>query len=312
MLKNQKNSKKQANVGIGIAIGYFSIKGITVCIPLTDSQEYDLVIEDVDDIFKKIQVKTTYHKSSQGNYMVELIGCESVLCCWIYKKIFIPYVSAGDDQAQELIIHAKTIIEHARFNIPLRGALKDQTKAEIYFENGSRIKTFASNNPRGIRGPRALIAYMDEFAFNKYPQEVMSAVEFMASEGGQVNVLSTPYGKQNLFWQIYADRGNFVNYHRHYISLFDKMSDFNVRESLFDFVKRTGAKLTCPWLSLDFLENKRKSDAPFQYANFLQEAVGVAIEEITAIITEAMLDGYGMEEYFIISIHCFCSKFAKI
>ena len=71
MLKEQKNSKIQANVGIGLAIGYFARNGITVCIPLTDSQEYDLVI-DKEGIFKKVQVKTTYHKNKYGDYVVEL------------------------------------------------------------------------------------------------------------------------------------------------------------------------------------------------------------------------------------------------
>jgi len=70
MLKEQKNSKKQGDVGIGLAIGYFASKGITVCVPLTDSQDYDLVV-DMNG-FKKIQVKTTYYKQSSGRFAIEL------------------------------------------------------------------------------------------------------------------------------------------------------------------------------------------------------------------------------------------------
>ena len=69
MLK-QKNSKIQANIGIGMAIAYFTIKGKIVCIPLTDSQDYDLIV-DIEGL-KKIQVKTTRHKNKAGNYAVEL------------------------------------------------------------------------------------------------------------------------------------------------------------------------------------------------------------------------------------------------
>lgn len=255
-------------------------------------------------LFEDYTKKTKFHnrimlKIRNVGASLVLIACESVLCCWIYKRIRIPYVSSGEEQANELIVHAKTILEHCRFEIPLKGGLNGQTKFEINFENGSRIKSFASNNPRGIRGPRALIAYCDEFAFVKYPQEVMSAVEFMASEGGCISVLSTPFGKQNLFWQIFSDRENFVNYHRHRITLFDKMNNFDIKESLYKYVNDTGAKLTCPWLSLDFLENKRKSDAPFQYMNFLEEAVGIPVDERTAIITESMLDAYTTEECLI-------------
>lgn len=69
MLK-QKNSKIQANIGLGIAIAYFTMKGNIVCVPLTDSQEYDLVVE-INGL-KKIQVKTTRNKNPTGNYVVEL------------------------------------------------------------------------------------------------------------------------------------------------------------------------------------------------------------------------------------------------
>ena len=64
------NSKQRGDAGLGIAIGYFASKGFTVLLPLTDSQDYDLVI-DTDNGLKKVQVKTTIHKS--GNYFrVEL------------------------------------------------------------------------------------------------------------------------------------------------------------------------------------------------------------------------------------------------
>jgi hypothetical protein len=68
----QKNSKKQGDVGMGVAIGYFAARGITVCIPLTDSQDYDLVI-DLDDVLKKVQVKTTTSKAgTRRGYDVHL------------------------------------------------------------------------------------------------------------------------------------------------------------------------------------------------------------------------------------------------
>ena len=41
-LRGQKNSKKQGDIGLGIAIGWFATQGYTVCVPLTDSQDYDL------------------------------------------------------------------------------------------------------------------------------------------------------------------------------------------------------------------------------------------------------------------------------
>lgn len=71
MLQDQKNSKKQGDVGHGIAIGWFASQGHTVCIPLTDSQDYDLII-DIDDKLYKVQVKTTTFKTKYGIYNVSL------------------------------------------------------------------------------------------------------------------------------------------------------------------------------------------------------------------------------------------------
>lgn len=72
---DQKNSKKQGDVGIGAAIGWFTTQGWIVSIPLTDSQEYDLIVDDGTSL-KKVQVKTTRFKSlcrgKQGPFVVAL------------------------------------------------------------------------------------------------------------------------------------------------------------------------------------------------------------------------------------------------
>ena len=56
---------------MGQAIAHYTLKGYTVSIPLNDCQEYDLVVEYPDGL-KKVQVKTTKHKSKSGNYVVNL------------------------------------------------------------------------------------------------------------------------------------------------------------------------------------------------------------------------------------------------
>lgn len=71
MLKEQKNSRKQGDVGLGAAINWFTKNGWTVCIPLTDNQSYDLVVENNSGL-KKVQVKTTYFKTKYGVYSVNL------------------------------------------------------------------------------------------------------------------------------------------------------------------------------------------------------------------------------------------------
>lgn len=65
-----RNSNKQGNLGVGKAINYFTTLGYTVSIPLTDSQEYDLVVDNENDIYR-VQVKTTGYKRN-NNYVVSL------------------------------------------------------------------------------------------------------------------------------------------------------------------------------------------------------------------------------------------------
>jgi hypothetical protein len=65
------NTKKQGDVGLGVAIAYFTQASFTVCVPLTDSQAYDLVVEK-ENVVWRVQVKSTTFKSRSGNYFVSL------------------------------------------------------------------------------------------------------------------------------------------------------------------------------------------------------------------------------------------------
>lgn len=71
MFENAKNSKKMGDVGMGYAIAYFARQCWTVSIPITDSQEYDLVVDDGNGL-KSVQVKTVHNKSKYGSYRVDL------------------------------------------------------------------------------------------------------------------------------------------------------------------------------------------------------------------------------------------------
>jgi hypothetical protein len=74
LLKEHKSPGKQGDAGLGVAIGWFATHGYTVCVPLTDSQEYDLVVEDRWG-FKRVQVKTcrfSPKKAKNAGLQVEL------------------------------------------------------------------------------------------------------------------------------------------------------------------------------------------------------------------------------------------------
>lgn len=56
-----KNTKKQGDMGLGAAIFHFTNLGQTVAIPLTDSQDYDLIV-DFENSLKKVQIKSCNFK----------------------------------------------------------------------------------------------------------------------------------------------------------------------------------------------------------------------------------------------------------
>ncbi len=69
-----KTNKDKGNTGLGMAIAYFTSKGYTVSIPLNDTQDYDLVIEQGKKL-QTVQVKATNCKTKYGVYQVPLKSC---------------------------------------------------------------------------------------------------------------------------------------------------------------------------------------------------------------------------------------------
>lgn len=112
MFKESFNSKQQGNVGIGAAILYFTKLGNTVCLPLNDSQDYDLVVDINNELFK-VQVKTTrrivdnkyvvclkssggtkgeiYHTVSKGNADLLFVLCANEEMYLIPRSIFVNF-----------------------------------------------------------------------------------------------------------------------------------------------------------------------------------------------------------------------------
>lgn len=60
----------QGNIGLGMAIAYFTNINAPISIPLNDTQKYDLVV-DIEGHLHKVQVKTTSAKQG-NNYVVQL------------------------------------------------------------------------------------------------------------------------------------------------------------------------------------------------------------------------------------------------
>lgn len=64
-------NRNTGNAGMAMAIAYFGANGHTVSIPLTDTQDYDLVV-DIDGRMNRVQVKATAYKDKGGAYSLAL------------------------------------------------------------------------------------------------------------------------------------------------------------------------------------------------------------------------------------------------
>ena len=71
MFNIHKNSKKQGDHGLGSAINWCCENGYTVSLPLTDSQDYDMIV-DIENVLLRVQVKTSSFKTKYGIYNVSL------------------------------------------------------------------------------------------------------------------------------------------------------------------------------------------------------------------------------------------------
>lgn len=107
----------QGNLGLGVAIAYYTSKCIPVSIPLNGTQSYDLVIDDGNTL-KRVQIKTTKFKSQRGDYMVQLRNTggssgKSVIRLFDNKKSDILFVVTRDGDKYEIptsLIKTKTTI----------------------------------------------------------------------------------------------------------------------------------------------------------------------------------------------------------
>lgn len=95
MFENVINSKKQGDVGMCYAIAYYSRLGWTVSIPITDSQDYDLLVENTDNNILKVQVKTSRYLTEGGTYQVSLKTCGGNKSGQTIKKMDKNYIDDG-------------------------------------------------------------------------------------------------------------------------------------------------------------------------------------------------------------------------
>ena len=67
-------NKEKGNSGLVAAIAYYGFKGYTISLPLNDTQDYDLIVDNGEKLLK-VQVKATAQRSECGYSIVSVKSC---------------------------------------------------------------------------------------------------------------------------------------------------------------------------------------------------------------------------------------------
>ena len=122
----------------------------------------------------------------------------------IYNKVpEIAIVSATRPQAEKVLDRMKKAIRSMHESI--RPILVTENKSQLEFSSGLKVYSLSSN-PDAMRGLTGTV-YLDEFAMltERLSEEVYTALYPMITKGGKVVIVSTPKGKRNMFYKLYAN-----------------------------------------------------------------------------------------------------------
>lgn len=122
----------------------------------------------------------------------------------IYKAITRPdrmilMVSRTGQLAQQLITYCR----HTLAGLREMPALARENLSELEFANGSRILSLSAS-PSAGRGFPATDVYLDEFAFAEYADLIYQAIAPTLPANGQMTVLSTANGRNNLYFRLWS------------------------------------------------------------------------------------------------------------
>ena len=146
------------------------------------------------------------------------VGISDLLACWgLLNSLLLDkttlIISPSERQSKHLMEYIYNHLHTLENDFIIQK--QEETKSSIVFYRGA-IYSLPSN-PKTIRGFSADLIIFDEFAHFPYglDKEIWQAAGPSISRGGQLIICSTPFGKQNLFYQFWQD-GSFrkitINY----------------------------------------------------------------------------------------------------
>ena len=143
---------------------------------------------------------------------------EAVMLATEKPRTLVLLVSASERQSKELM-------EKVRFHLR---ALKvvvgkvtvKETSEEMRLANESRIISLPAN-PDTVRGFSGHV-FLDEFALHRDSREIWRALYPTITRGYKIRVMSTPRGKQNMFYELWAHHDHFS---KHKTTIYDAVAE---------------------------------------------------------------------------------------
>jgi phage FluMu gp28-like protein len=125
-------------------------------------------------------------------------------------------LSSSERQSTEVM---RKVYTHLRyFDVRSAGVLaaERETREEVELPIGSRILSLPSN-PDTVRGFSGNV-FLDEFAFHRDTESIWRAMYPTVTRGYGIRITSTPNGKQNMFYRLWAGDAHFS---RHKVNIHD-------------------------------------------------------------------------------------------
>lgn len=115
-------------------------------------------------------------------------------------------VSPSERQSKHMMDYLRQFLAHLRMHTTIGDFFKEETKTHYIFKNNGQIISLP-NSPNTVRGFKADLIILDEFAHFENDKEMWDAILPSITRGGYVVIISTPFGQRGLFWKLWQQNG---------------------------------------------------------------------------------------------------------
>ena len=141
-----------------------------------------------------------------------------------------------------------------------------------------------SASPSGIRGDTGIAVLLDEYALmvqkKNQQRDILEAVKYFISQGGQLTMQSTPLVKTDIFWDTYEHAEEKL-YTRFYCPVIENWKELDLSKDL----RTQKCDIPYPWIDINALEKARRDDLDY----FKQENLGIPVDALYRFIDPDLL-----------------------